>query len=157
MSERRWDPFPFASCGQTGPWHLFTQLYSEGQSRLWVASWLLQAVLPCSACGLYCCRGTLLRDTPWAKARLSWFAQRLRTCRWVLASPHVLHCATFLHWGHLALLGELLLRYPAEWQSMGIAHCLLGCRWNSPALFLPSSFHCLTVVVNTKQMFSVSK
>lgn len=46
-------------------------------------------------------------------------------------------CAAFLHHcGHLALLGELFLRYPLEWQSMGIADCLFGCHWNSPALFL---------------------
>lgn len=80
------------------------------------------------------CSGTLSEPRPWAW--LSWFAQRLRTCRCVLSSPCVLHCPAFLHRGYLALLGELFLRYPLEWQSMGIADCLFGCHCNSPALFL---------------------
>lgn len=139
VSEMHWDPFPFASCGEIVPWHLVMWLYGEGLKLL------VNRFLEPSGCpALWClwplllpgapCSGTVSEPRPWAW--LSWFAQRLRTCRCVLSSPCVLHCPAFLHRGYLALLGELFLRYPLEWQSMGIADCLFGCHCNSPALFL---------------------
>lgn len=115
VSERHRDSFPFASCGEKIPWQLLMWPYDQGPLGV-IWEWLPGTCrLSCAAMPVTFtaarapCSGTLSEPRP--RVQLPWFAQRLRTCSWVLSSTHALHCAAFIHCGHLALLGELFLRY----------------------------------------------
>lgn len=102
-----------------------------------------------------CCEDTVLLHAQWAQATstaMMVFSESEAQEVQVSSGLSVL-----LHYGHLAASWELFLMYPSAWLNMGTVDCLFGCQWNSPALFLLLFFHHLTMVMNSKQMFSVSK
>lgn len=98
VSQRHWDPFPFASFGEIVPWHLLMWLYGE-RPKSCVSGFLEPAGCPT----LWCPWPLLLGHLAWGQSVSQGQSTALVVCPeapnvQVLSSPRVLRCLPSSLW-----------------------------------------------------------